>query len=73
MSDQLGFNKIAGAVLATGLAVFGLGELANIIWEYHPPAKQGYSVDISAEESSAPAARRPTFRPTGARRCRPRT
>ena len=50
MSDQLSFNKIAGAVLATGLAVFGLGELANIIWEYHPPAKQGYAVDISAEE-----------------------
>jgi cytochrome c len=57
MSDQLGFNKIAGAVLATGLAVFGLGELANIIWEYHPPAKQGYAVDISAEvASSGPAA-----------------
>ena len=41
MSDQLGFNKIAGAVLATGLAMFGLGELANIIFEYHPPAKPG--------------------------------
>ncbi|HXQ46083.1 MAG TPA: cytochrome c family protein [Caulobacteraceae bacterium] len=56
MSDQLGFNKIAGAALATGLAIFGLGELANIIWEYHPPAKQGYAIDISAEESSAPVA-----------------
>ena len=32
------------------------GELANIIWEYHPPAKQGYKLDISAEESSGPAA-----------------
>jgi len=63
MSDQLSFNKIAGAVLATGLAVFGLGELANIIWEYHPPAKQGYAVDISAEESSAPAAEAPDVPP----------
>jgi cytochrome c len=63
MSDQLGFNKIAGAVLATGLAVFGLGELSNIVWEYHPPAKQGYAVDISAEESSAPAAEAPDVPP----------
>jgi cytochrome c len=56
MSDQLGFNKIAGAVLATGLAIFGLGEVANIIFEYHPPAKQGYAIDISAEEPSGPVA-----------------
>src|SRR5580704_14842577 len=56
MSDELGFNKIAGAVMATGLAIFGLGELGNVVWQYHPPAKQGYALDISAEESSAPAA-----------------
>jgi cytochrome c len=56
MSDQLGFNKIAGAVLATALAVFGLGELANIVFEYHPPAKQGYAIAIAVEDSGAPAA-----------------
>ena len=59
MADQLGFNKIAGAVLATGLAVFGLGELSNIIFEYHAPAKQGYAVDITSEltaSGGAPAA-----------------
>jgi cytochrome c len=57
MSDELGFNKIAGAVLATGLAVFGLGELSNIIFEYHPPAKAGYAITIAAEDTGeAPAA-----------------
>src|ERR1700722_7122709 len=53
MSDELGFNKIAGAVLATGLAIFGLGELSNIIFEYHPPAKAGYAIAIAAQETGA--------------------
>jgi cytochrome c len=56
MSDELGFNKIAGAVLATGLAIFGLGELSNIIFEYHPPAKAGYAITIAAEDTGGPAA-----------------
>ena len=56
MSDELGFNKIAGAVLATGLAVFGLGELANIIFEYHPPAKAGYAIAIAAQDTGEAAA-----------------
>ena len=57
MSDELGFNKIAGAVLATGLGIFGLGEITNIIYEYHPPAKQGYAIAIAAEDTgSGPAA-----------------
>lgn len=49
MSDELGFNKIAGAALATGLAIFGLGELSNIIFKYEPPAKQGYAIAVSTE------------------------
>jgi cytochrome c len=56
MSDELGFNKIAGAVLATGLAIFGLGELSNIIFEYKPPAKAGYAIAIAAEDTGGPAA-----------------
>ena len=56
MSDELGFNKIAGAVLATGLAIFGLGELSNIIFEYQPPAKAGYAIAIAAEDTGGPAA-----------------
>jgi cytochrome c len=60
MSDELGFNKIAGAVLATGLAIFGLGELSNIIFEYHPPAKAGYAIAIAAQETgSGPVAPEP--------------
>jgi cytochrome c len=56
MSDELGFNKIAGAVLATGLAIFGLGELSNIIFAYQPPAKAGYAITIAAQDTGGPAA-----------------
>jgi cytochrome c len=56
MSDELGFNKIAGAVLATGLAVFGLSELSNIIFKYEPPAKAGYAIAVAAEGGGAAAA-----------------
>jgi len=59
MSDELGFNKIAGAVLATGLVIFGLGELTNIIYEYQPPAKAGYAIAIAADSSEGPAAPEP--------------
>jgi len=43
MSD-LTFNKVAGAVLATGLVIVGLGQLTDIIFKYEPPAKAGYAV-----------------------------
>jgi cytochrome c len=56
MSDELGFNKIAGAVLATGLAIFGLGELSNIIFRYEPPAKMGYSITPASEAGGGAAA-----------------
>jgi cytochrome c len=59
MSDELSFNKIAGAVLATGLAIFGLGELSNIIFEYQPPAKAGYAIAIAAEDTGGPVAELP--------------
>ena len=49
----LGFNKIAGAALATGLAIFGLGELTNIIFKYEAPAKQGYAIAVAADASEA--------------------
>jgi cytochrome c len=55
MSDELGFNKIAGAVLATGLAIFGLGELSNIIFKYEPPAKSGYAIAVAADAGGAAA------------------
>ncbi len=51
MSD-LGFNKIAGAALATGLAILGLRELADGI--YHPDVakKPGYAIQV--QEEAAP-------------------
>lgn len=54
MSD-LTFNKIAGAVLATGLAVVGLGQLSAGIFNPHAPDKPGYAVEV-AEEAGADAA-----------------
>lgn len=54
MSD-LGFNKIAGAVLATGLAIVGLNQVSHIIFESESPEKAGWFVEV-AEESSGPAA-----------------
>jgi cytochrome c len=53
--DELGFNKIAGAVLATLLAIVGLGELTNIIFKYEPPAKQGYAIVPTIEGGAGPA------------------
>jgi cytochrome c len=48
MSD-LGFNKIAGAVLATGLVIFGLGDITDIAFKHHAPAKQGYAITPTLE------------------------
>lgn len=55
MSD-LGFNKIAGAVLATGLAITGLHELSSIIYESEPVTKPGYDVAIVEDAGGAAAA-----------------
>jgi cytochrome c len=48
MSD-LGFNKIAGAVLATGLAIVGLNEVTNIVYKAEPVEKPGYAIEIPEE------------------------
>jgi cytochrome c len=56
MAD-LTFNKIAGALLATGLLIFGLKEATNIAFESSPPGKPGYAIAVqeAAEEGAAPA------------------
>jgi cytochrome c len=46
MAD-LTFNKIAGAVLATGLLIFGLQNLTSIVFEKAPPAKPGYAIAVA--------------------------
>src|ERR1700752_3341682 len=48
MSD-LTFNKIAGAVLATALAMVGLRELSAGVFEPEKPAKAGYAVEVAEE------------------------
>ncbi|MEI9964030.1 MAG: cytochrome c family protein [Caulobacteraceae bacterium] len=55
--SELGFNKVAGAVLATGLAILGLRELSAIIYAPKPVAKPGYAIQVAEETSeAAPAA-----------------
>lgn len=55
MSD-LGFNKIAGAVLATALAVVGLHEVSSMVFEPHVAAKPGYAVEVAEETGGGAAA-----------------
>jgi len=58
------FNKIAGAVLGTALLVFGLNELAKVIYHSPKPEKQGYAIEVAeaantdgdAAAAAAPAA-----------------
>jgi cytochrome c len=45
MSDELGFNKIAGAVLATGLVIAGLNQVAAHVYEPELAQKEGMHVD----------------------------
>lgn len=46
MSGDLGFNKIAGALLATGLAVIGLNQLSGIVYKFEPAQKPGYAIAV---------------------------
>ncbi|QUD87040.1 c-type cytochrome [Phenylobacterium montanum] len=56
MSDSLGFNKIAGALLATGLVIIGLGVGTKILFEYKAPAKEGYAIAVQEESAGGGAA-----------------
>jgi cytochrome c len=56
MSD-LGFNKIAGAVLATGLAIVGLRELTSIVYQTKPVEKAGYEIAVAEEAAPGGAAK----------------
>jgi cytochrome c len=55
MADSLSFNKIAGAVLATGLVIFGLQNLTSIVFEKTPPATPGDKITIVDTEGGAAA------------------
>jgi cytochrome c len=49
----LGFNKIAGAVLGTGLAVIGLNELSSGMFEPVMAKKMGYLVEVKDDSAGA--------------------
>ena len=55
MSD-LTFNKIAGAVLATGLAIFLLREVSDVVFEKEPPEKAGYAITVAETTEAGGAA-----------------
>lgn len=48
MSD-LTFNKIAGGVLLTGLVIFGLREVSDIVFAKHEVEKAGYEIAVQEE------------------------
>jgi len=51
MSSDLTFNKIAGGLLATGLAIVGLGELSSIVYKFEPAKKPGYAIAVQQESA----------------------
>ncbi len=53
--DGFEFNKIAGAVLATALIVFGLKELSGIIYHCETPEKPGYAIEVAEAGSTGEA------------------
>ena len=55
MSDSLGLNKILGAGLATALLIVGLGVGTKVLFEYKPPAKQGYAVAVQEDTAGGGA------------------
>jgi len=55
MSD-LTFNKVAGALLATGLAIVGLRQLSDGIFTTEKPEKAGYAIQV-AEDTGGGAAK----------------
>ncbi len=43
------FNKIAGAVLATALVVFGLNQAKNMIYHSEVPEKPGMAIEVTEQ------------------------
>ncbi|MGY6629218.1 MAG: c-type cytochrome [Oceanicaulis sp.] len=57
---DLFFNKVAGAILAVVLFIMALGELTNIVFGRSASGDLAYPIDLSALQSSAPAAEEPS-------------
>jgi cytochrome c len=55
MSDALGFNKIAGCVLATGLALLGLNQASAALFRAPKHDKDGYHIEVAETSTGGPA------------------
>ena len=53
--DSFEFNKIAGAVLATALVVFGLKELSAAVYHSETPEKPGFAIEVAEAGSTGEA------------------
>ena len=51
--DSFEFNKIAGALLATGLCLVALNITAEAIFAPRQPAKPGFEIEIKSQASAA--------------------
>jgi len=54
--SNLSFNKIAGAGLATALAIVGLREVTTGLFSSEAPAKPGYLIEVATEGGEGAAA-----------------
>jgi len=59
----LGFNKVAGAVLATGLAVLGLREISRIVYQQEAPERAGYRIEAAEAALASTGAAAPELAP----------
>ena len=56
MNDDLRWNKIFGAILATALVILGLKQAAEMIYAPHKAAKMGDAIAVAADASEGGAA-----------------
>jgi len=56
MSGDLKWNKIFGAVLATGLVILGVREVSTRMFAPEESEKMGYQIEVAEEEAAGPAA-----------------
>jgi cytochrome c len=51
--DSFELNKIAGAILGTGVFAMGLGVISDILFEQEPPEKPGYVIEVAEAAPTA--------------------
>ncbi len=53
MNDELRWNKIFGASLATLLVIFGLRQISDMVFAPQPPKKPGYAIAVADTSADA--------------------